>query len=113
LQALLNAAMTLPLELARPLEHVDVSAMGDVDRRGTMGEWAVALGLGLRMTKERFAPAGGESDNVAAAIGGVAAVRGSSAQVVDMEAAVRAAGGAGPVSAAVKERGPAAEATHA
>ncbi|HEX8521797.1 MAG TPA: pilus assembly protein PilM [Tepidisphaeraceae bacterium] len=61
LVGVLNAALGIPLESGRPLFSLDTSRMKQNDRRGTMGEWAMALGLGLKTTKGYFAPRDGKA----------------------------------------------------
>jgi hypothetical protein len=60
LQAILSAALTIPVETGRPLYSVDTSKMKPTDRRGNMSEWAAALGLSLKFTKGRFKPRDGK-----------------------------------------------------
>jgi type IV pilus assembly protein PilM len=52
--ATLGAALPVPVEAGRPLYSVNTSAMKPTDRRGSMAEWAVALGLALRATTQHF-----------------------------------------------------------
>jgi type IV pilus assembly protein PilM len=52
--ALLNAAVPMSVEAGRPLHSVNISRMKPTDRRGNLSEWAVALGLALRTTTQRF-----------------------------------------------------------
>ncbi|MGH7215116.1 MAG: pilus assembly protein PilM [Tepidisphaeraceae bacterium] len=54
LLSLLNTALTIPVEAGRPLYSVNISRMKLADRHGSMGEWAVALGLALKMTRGHF-----------------------------------------------------------
>jgi type IV pilus assembly protein PilM len=54
LQAVLSSIVTIPVESGRPLHNVDASSMKSVERRGLMAEWALALGLSLRRTVQRF-----------------------------------------------------------
>jgi type IV pilus assembly protein PilM len=54
LQAILNASLTIPVEPGRPLYSVNTARMKESNRRGTMCEWALALGLGLKMTTGNF-----------------------------------------------------------
>ncbi|HEY7115411.1 MAG TPA: pilus assembly protein PilM [Tepidisphaeraceae bacterium] len=54
LQSLLNAALVIPVEVGRPLFSVGTSRMKPTDRRGSMCEWALALGLCLRTTRDHF-----------------------------------------------------------
>jgi type IV pilus assembly protein PilM len=60
LGALLNAALTIPVEAGRPLFSVDTSRMKPSDRRGTMSEWALAFGLSLKTTSQYFKPRDGK-----------------------------------------------------
>jgi type IV pilus assembly protein PilM len=86
----LNAALGVPVEPARPLYSVDTSRMQPDDRRSTMGEWALALGLGLKLTKGHFGPRDGKPRDPSApwtAAPGPAFV---SAEVVDINEAVSA-----------------------
>lgn len=59
LQGVLSTALTIPVEIGRPLYSVDTSRMRPADRRGTMCEWALAFGLSLRMTNGTYAPRDG------------------------------------------------------
>lgn len=54
LQTLLQSIVTIPVEPGRPLFSVDSSRMKSTDRRGTLSEWALPLGLALRQTTGRF-----------------------------------------------------------
>jgi len=56
----LNAALGIPVESARPLFSVDTSRMRAGERCGAMGEWAMALGLSVKLTKTYFAPRDGK-----------------------------------------------------
>jgi type IV pilus assembly protein PilM len=83
LQAVLNAALTIPVETARPLYSVDTSRMSAADRRGPMCEWTLALGLGLRLTPGPFAPRDGKPrEDLSPA--------GSNVEVVDINEAMQA-----------------------
>jgi len=59
LQNVLNASLTIPVEIGRPLYSVDTSRMKPADRRGTMCQWLLAFGLSLRRTSGTFAPRDG------------------------------------------------------
>jgi type IV pilus assembly protein PilM len=94
LQTLLNSALVIPVEVGRPLYSVNTSRMKPTDRRGSMCEWALALGLSLRMTQTHFGARDGKPRDPAS-LGAVAGpVQGTSrgAEVLDLSAAVRAAG---------------------
>lgn len=55
LHAVFKSLLSVPIEAARPLLSVDTSRMKPMDRRGTMSQWSLAMGLGLRMTTGYFA----------------------------------------------------------
>ncbi|MCC7351866.1 MAG: pilus assembly protein PilM [Phycisphaerales bacterium] len=59
LQGVLSTALTIPVEIGRPLYSVDTRHMRPADRRGTMCEWTLAFGLALRHTSGSFAPRDG------------------------------------------------------
>jgi type IV pilus assembly protein PilM len=99
LQALLNAALVIPVEVGRPLYSVNTSRMKPADRRGSMCEWALALGLSLRMTQDHFGPRDGRPRDPASFPGPAAPQPGSAAEVVDLTTAVRAHADAGPETA--------------
>jgi len=65
LQATLAAALSLPVDAGRALASVDTSRMKPLDRCGALGQWAVALGLGLRRTEGRFAQRDGRPRDTA------------------------------------------------
>lgn len=60
LQKMLSGAVAIPVETGRPLYSIDTSRMDPAHRRGSMSQWAVALGLSLRMTKGTFKPRDGK-----------------------------------------------------
>lgn len=88
LQGVLHSALTIPVEIGRPLYSVDTSRMRSADRRGTMCEWALAFGLSLRMTSGTFAPRDGKprDPNAPRPDLGIA-----TAEVVDLSRELRAA----------------------
>ena len=59
LQTILNAVLPIPAEIGRPLLSSDTSRMRPADRQGPMTEWALALGLSLKLAKGPFAPRDG------------------------------------------------------
>ena len=59
LLAMLHAVLGIPVEPSRPLVNVDCTAMRGFDPRKPSGDWAVAMGLGLKRTAGRFAPKDG------------------------------------------------------
>jgi type IV pilus assembly protein PilM len=65
--AILQAALAIPVESARPLFNVDCAAIKGFDRRKPTGEWCVATGLALKRTSGKFAPLDGTSRNAPAA----------------------------------------------
>ena len=52
--SLLNGCVPTPVEPSRPLVSANISKMKPADRRGGLSEWAVAMGLALRSTKQCF-----------------------------------------------------------
>jgi len=63
--------------------------MKPADRRGSMCEWALALGLCLRTTQTHFGPRDGRPRDPAS-LGGATGTTAGGAEVVDLSAAVRA-----------------------
>lgn len=100
LQAVLNSVLPIPAEIGRPLCSADTSRMRPADRQGPMSEWALALGLSLKLAKGPFAPRDGTPrDPNAPAV----EVTPSGAQVVDPDQLIRSiAGGPAPAEAPVK-----------
>jgi len=89
LHAVLNTALPIPVEASRPLFSVDTSRMKPAERRGMMCEWALALGLGLRLTQGTFGPRDGKPRDPFAPREDLLPA-GSKAEVVDLNAAVKA-----------------------
>lgn len=54
LLSILGAVVPIPVEPGRPLSSVNTSRMSHTDRRGSMSEWAVAFGAGLKLTRGYF-----------------------------------------------------------
>ena len=54
LQAALAGALPISVEAGRPLYSVNTDAMRQIDSCGSTSEWALALGLGLKLTRARF-----------------------------------------------------------
>jgi type IV pilus assembly protein PilM len=101
LHAVLNTALPIPVEPSRPLFSVDTSRIKPVDRRGMMCEWALALGLSLRMTNGTFGPRDGKPRDPFAPREDLIPLA-PKAEVVDLNAAISAttAGtGAGTIAA--------------
>jgi type IV pilus assembly protein PilM len=92
LQTLLNSALVIPVEVGKPLYSVNTSRMKPTDRRGSMCEWALALGLSLRQTKDHYGPRDGRPRGpLEAPVPGVApAATAPGAEVVDLSTAVKA-----------------------
>ena len=68
LQGLLNSAITIPVEVGRPLHSIDISRIKPAERAGMTAEWALALGLGLRAIHGTYGPRDGRPrDRTAAA----------------------------------------------
>jgi type IV pilus assembly protein PilM len=93
LQSLLNAALVIPVEVGKPLYSVDTSKMRPNDRRGSMCEWALALGLGLKTTDKYFGARDGKprDPNAPAPPQPQPAAAAPAAEVVDLSKAVREA----------------------
>jgi len=83
LRAILNAALSVPVEAGKPLHSVETRLMPEADRQGPMSEWAMALGLALRMTRQTYAPRDGKAR----------VSYGKPAEVVDLNALIPPPGG--------------------
>jgi type IV pilus assembly protein PilM len=59
LHSIFTSILSIPVEAAQPLFSVDTTAMRSVDRKGTMSQWALAMGLSLRNVPHYFAPMDG------------------------------------------------------
>jgi type IV pilus assembly protein PilM len=77
------AALPIPVEQGKPLMNVNIDKVKPADRRGSMSEWAVAFGLGLKFTKGRFGSRDGTPRSAA---------KSSEAEIIDVDKAVEAAG---------------------
>jgi type IV pilus assembly protein PilM len=89
LHAVLNAALPIPVEASRPLFSVDTSRMKPADRRGMMCEWALALGLGMRLTSGSFGARDGKPRDPFAPREDLIPLA-PRAEVVDLNAAINA-----------------------
>jgi type IV pilus assembly protein PilM len=107
LVGVLNGALGIPVEPARPLYSVDTSRMRAGERCGSMGEWAMALGLGLKLTKTYFGPRDGKPRD--SSVNWMEAPK-TVAEVVDINQVASEAGAAGATKAAMKTQ---AEEVHA
>lgn len=99
LLATLNATLSVPVETGRPLFSVNTSRMPAAARRGSLSEWALALGLALRRTTGKFGARDGKPRDTAAPPPGATAPPGS-AHAIDLNKLVAAAGethAAGPL----------------
>lgn len=65
LHNILSSSVSIPVETGRPLFNVDTTRMKTCDRRNPLSEWAMALGLALRMTHGPFAPRDGRPRSAA------------------------------------------------
>jgi type IV pilus assembly protein PilM len=59
LLAILNSVLNVPVEAGRPLFNLGCDLVKGLDRKAPSGEWAMAVGLGLRHTEGRFVPLDG------------------------------------------------------
>jgi hypothetical protein len=89
LLSMMQAASSIPVEVAKPLLSADTSKLRPADRHGSMSEWATAFGLAMRTTKRTFGPIDGKPREVIA--GKPAAGAPSMVEVVDLHNAVHAA----------------------
>jgi type IV pilus assembly protein PilM len=101
LLGVLNASLGIPVEAGRPLYSVDTSRLTAADRMGFMSEWAMAFGLGLKLTSGQFAPRDGKPrDPTAPAATRKEATSTPSAEVIDI---AKIAGGSGSDAATIAE----------
>ena len=61
LLSVLLATVPIPVEASMPLHNVKLDRMKPSERRGSLCEWGVALGLGLKLTTTNFAGRTGTS----------------------------------------------------
>jgi type IV pilus assembly protein PilM len=64
LQAIIQSSLNISVEAGRPLFSVDTSRMRAVDRRGSMSQWTLAMGLSLRFVEGHFASKDGRPRSV-------------------------------------------------
>lgn len=81
LLGVLNGALGVPTEAARPLYSADTSRMDANERAGFMSEWATAFGLSMKLTTGQFAPRDGKPRDPAAMLP-------PTAEVVDLDKAL-------------------------
>jgi hypothetical protein len=112
LLAALQSALPIPADPARPLHSIDTSRMNAADRRGTMSEWAVAVGLGLKKTTDYYGARDGRPRDPYAAREDLAVPVQPQVQVVDLNQAV-SGGAAATTAAPTAPTAPAAPATSA
>jgi type IV pilus assembly protein PilM len=86
LQSILNTTLPIPSETGRLMQNVNLSKLKPADRRGSLSEWSVALGLGLKMTTGNFGTRDGMSRDTSNARG--ESPQGSQAEVVDLNTAI-------------------------
>jgi Tfp pilus assembly PilM family ATPase len=108
--SILGGALPIAVEPFRPLYSVDTARMPAAERRGRLSEWTVALGLGLKLTRDYFGARDGRQRTEPAPASALASVeamdapRGATAAAGDaapltagaIAAAAAAASGAGP-----------------
>jgi type IV pilus assembly protein PilM len=61
LLSVLHGTLPIPAEACKPLHNVKLDRMKPSERRGSLCEWGVALGLGLKLTTANFAGRTGTS----------------------------------------------------
>ena len=67
LQSILNGVLPIPSEVGKLMQNVNLGKLKPADRRGSLSEWTVALGLSLRQTTTYFAGRDGTTRQAAAA----------------------------------------------
>jgi type IV pilus assembly protein PilM len=92
LLSILAGALPIPVQAGRPLLSVNTDHMKPADRRGTMSEWAVAFGLGLKMTHGYFGSLDGKKRQTGFAQTGVS--QASPGQTAPAQSPATAAGSA-------------------
>ncbi|HEV2293497.1 MAG TPA: pilus assembly protein PilM [Tepidisphaeraceae bacterium] len=98
LHSVLNTALPIPVEASRPLFSVDTSRMKASERRGTMSEWSLALGLGLRQAMGTFGARDGKPRDPFALREDLIPLA-PKGEVVDLNAAVSATSAGSPAGA--------------
>jgi type IV pilus assembly protein PilM len=93
LQSILNGALPIPSEPSRLMASVNLDRMKPADRRGSLCEWSVALGLGLKMTSGKFSSRDGRTREAQAAVPAAIPLA-AQAEVVDLNRAI----GRGPTN---------------
>jgi type IV pilus assembly protein PilM len=83
LLSILASSLPIPVDAGQPLFSVNTAAMKQIERRGTMSEWAVAFGLGLKKTQQYFGARNGKPRDPATARD--AALRGDSQAAANVE----------------------------
>jgi type IV pilus assembly protein PilM len=84
LQSLLNAVLPIPVETGKLMHSLNLNRMKPADRRGSLAEWSVALGLGLKKTKGRF----GSRDGTPRAAASSEIPLASQVEVIDLNNAI-------------------------
>lgn len=90
LLSILSASLPIPVETGRPLLSVDTSKMKPADRRGSMSEWAVAMGAGLKRTKGYFGARDGKRRD------GPKGAKDSDVEMIDFAQAIEASASSTP-----------------
>src|SRR5439155_10293544 len=86
LQAILNSTLPIPSEIGRLMQNVNLSRVKPADRRGSLAEWSVAMGLGLKMTTGHFGARDGAAREANAPRSDVPLA--PQAEVVDLNSAI-------------------------
>jgi type IV pilus assembly protein PilM len=66
LQSILNGVLPIPSEVGRLVQNLSLEKLKSADRSGSLSEWTVAMGLGLKQTKGNFAGRDGTTRQAAA-----------------------------------------------
>jgi type IV pilus assembly protein PilM len=84
LLSILNGTLPIPCEVGKLMQNVDLSNLKPAERRGSLSEWSVAMGLSLKLTTGHFGGRDGTSRETQA--NRVEIPPTSKAEVVDLNA---------------------------
>jgi type IV pilus assembly protein PilM len=106
---ILNTTLPIPSETGKPLQNVNLGRLKPADRRGSLSEWSVALGLAMKLTTGRYGSREGTGRDAGAVRGDTPLA--PQGEVVDLNSAINRNA---PVSSApVSTDKPKPEAVHA